>query len=230
MQDRYYVIAIVLVIAICCLGGYVAISGYLNANPPSISLLTPGAPVTVVLLSTDTPAPASPVVAVARTPTVAAVPSPLGAFQTIAAATTPGAPVPTTRPATVPPAQPQQPPSQGCGFPFCPKSGPPDSSIAPGGNECPRNYIWGRIVDVGGIGLPNVRIRFRGPLGDSDQVVSKGPPDPPGIYNILAPSGEFTIWIPGEGGAIDSPQIRVTVQGYQGVGECPTRLDWIRQR
>ncbi|HEX7593542.1 MAG TPA: hypothetical protein VF429_05160, partial [Anaerolineae bacterium] len=105
MQDRYYIIAIIVILAICCLGGYVALSGYLNNNPPALAFLTPGAPVIplVVIVNTDTPGPAKSATPVVGAPTAAPVPSPLGAFQTITAATTQ---VPATstspRPAAVP--------------------------------------------------------------------------------------------------------------------------------
>ena len=42
MQDRYLVIAIIMILAICCLGGYVAVSGYLNSSPSTLGGLTTG--------------------------------------------------------------------------------------------------------------------------------------------------------------------------------------------
>ncbi|MDE3090511.1 MAG: hypothetical protein KGJ80_14110, partial [Chloroflexota bacterium] len=229
MQDRYYIIAIVVILAICCLGGYVAVSGYLNSNPSSISLLTPASAATlhVLVVPTDPPAPTKPAAMVVGTPSVAAVPSPLGAFQTIAASTTQ---VPVTVAIATPPSTSAPTASaQSCaGYAFCPKSGPGDASIAPTAVDCPRNYVWGRIVDVSGNGLPGMRIRFKGPLGDLDTVVAKAksPSDQPGRFDILAPSGTFTLWVLDSSGAQASPQIQITMQQpYSGSGNCPTRVD-----
>ena len=246
MQDRSYAIAIVLVLAICCLGMYVAVSGYLNSNPSAFTSLsaTPAIPATfvVVVINTETPAPTKPGATLAAPPTSAPVPSPLGAFQTITAATTVTVPrgTPTVTPkAALPPTVPRppsvpSPSAQSCsGFLYCPSGGAPDAQLAPTGDQCPRNYIWGRIVDASGKGIPDVQIRFRGPLGNTDKAQSKGPPDPPGIYNILAPApgGNWTLWLADPNGGQISPQITVIApQPYLGSGNCPTRIDFKAQK
>ena len=244
MQDRSYAIAIVLVLAICCLGMYVAVSGYLNSNPSAFTSLstTPAiqATLVVVVINTETPAPTKPGATLAPPLTSAPVPSPLGAFQTITAATSvtvaPGTPTATPKAALTPtvprPPSVPSPSAQSCsGFPFCPKPGPPNPEFGPGGVDCAPNYIWGRIIDVNGRGIPGMRIRFKGPLGDISTVESKGPPDPsPGAYNQLAPSGTFTLWLLDAGGGGASPRVQIAVQRYMGTGNCPTRMDFIAQR
>ena len=237
MKDRYLVVAILVIMAICCLGGYVAISGYLMSNPPSLSALATGVAATpiVVAVSTDTPAPAQTAAAAPPTTTAPPVPSPLGAFETIAAAST------TQQPPTPPPAtgQPASPPTaapvtagESCGaFSFCGKGGPPDFSLGPTGKECPSNYIWGRVVDQNGNGMPGMRIRFKlVATGEGDSVVSKGPPDPAGAYNIPGqPGSTWIVWLTDAGNQI-SPQVTVSLQSFGGSGNCPTRVDFVQQR
>jgi len=241
VQDKSYAIAIVVVLGICCLGMYVAISGYLNSNPPAPVVVTPGVPATEVVITvpTDTPAPTTPVAALPGAPTPAPIPSPLGAFQTITAATTV---VVATQPPTAPKPAPTASPTPAlpsgapqCGsFPFCVKGGPPDYDLGPGGDPCPRNYIWGRVVDVNGKALPNVRIRYRldesGESGDS--AFSKGPPDVhPGVYYIVTgqPGGKWVVWLVDSSGNQASPQISITTQAYSGAGNCPTRMDFVQK-
>ena len=237
MQDRYLVVAILVILAICCLGGYVAISGYLISNPPSLSALATGVAATpiVIAVSTDTPAAARTVAAAPPSATAPPVPSPLGAFETIAAASTTQQ-VPTRAPTAGKPASPPTvaPVTTGesCGtFTFCAKGGTPDFTLGPTGNSCPSNYIWGRVVDKNGNGMPDMRIRFRlVATGEGDSVVSKGPPDPAGAYNIpVQPGSTWVVWLTDAGNQI-SPQVTVTLQGYGGAGNCPTRVDFVQQR
>ena len=235
MQDRYLVVAILVILAICCLGGYVAVSGYLISHPPSLSALATGVAATplVIVVSTDTPAPAQPAAA-PRTATAPPVPSPLGAFETIAAASTtqPTPPPPTAGKPVSPPTVAPVTTGESCGtFTFCAKGGPPDFSLGPTGKECPTNYIWGRVVDKNGTGMPDMRIRFKLlATGESDNVVSKGPPDPAGVYNIpVQPGSTWVVWLTDAGNQI-SPQVTVTLQSYGGAGNCPTRVDFVQQR
>ena len=238
MKDRSYAIAIVVVLGICCLGMYVAISGYLNSNPPAPAAITPGVPAAEVVITvpTDTPAPTKPVAALPGAPTAAPIPSPLGAFQTITAAATV---VVATQPPTVPRPAPTASPTPAlpsgaplCGsFPFCVKGGPPDASLAPTGNECPRNFIWGRVVDASGAGLPNWKVRYKTPDGSFDTNPSKGLPDPPGAYNIPAPGGVWIVWLVDDRGSAISPQFTISMpQAYSGAGNCPTRMDFVQQK
>ncbi len=239
MQDKAYAVAIVVVLGICCLGMYVAVSGYLNSNPSALSSLT--TPVfqstqVVVNLPTDTPLPTVTVATQPIVATAAPLPSPLGAFQTITAATTSVAP--TLPPVPVrPAASPTLPPASSsvscAGFQFCPKGGSGDSTIAPTGVECPRNFIWGRVIDSTGAGIPNARIRFKlTTTGESDAVTTKGLPDPPGIYNIPTgqPGSSGVLWMLDSSGNTISPQITLVTQTYTGAGNCPTRIDFVQQK
>jgi hypothetical protein len=236
MQDKTYVIAIIVVLLICCLGMYVAVSGYLNSHPgafPELVASFQGTPV-VISISTYTPLPTQAVSVLPPTPTVAAVPSPLGALRTITAAAT--IIIPTPVPTRVAVASATFTPASGfpaCGnFAFCPRPGPPDFNLGPGGNECPRNYIWGRVTDLNGRGLRDRKIRFRNPAGEIDTVTTKAPPDPEGAYNIpaVATGSTWEIWLLDSGGGEASPRVKLTAQAYQGVGNCPTRVDFVQQR
>ncbi len=233
MQDKSYAIAIVVVLGICCLGAYVAISGFLNSNPSALTFSTPVLQATSIAINlpTDTPAPTIPAAVQTIRPTSVPVPSPLGAFQTItAAATIVIPPTPPTLTRTATPAA-SSPAAQSCaGFPFCWKYGVPDAILGPTGNECPRNYIWGLVTDANGKGLPNVRIRHQAPNGEYGETLTKDKPDVPGKYDILAPSGTFVIWIV-SGGAQVSPQVSVAVQPHTpGANVCLMRIDFFQQR
>ncbi len=236
MQDRYYIIAIIVILAICCLGGYVALSGYLNSNPPALAFLTPGAPVTplVIIVNTDTPGPAKSATPVVGAPTAAPVPSPLGAFQTITAGTTQVPATPTgARPAAPPTVTPAAAPgtSSCVGFAFCPKGGLPDYVLGVGGDPCRQNYIWGRVVDKNGNGLPNITIRYKLiSSGDVTDALTKSPPDPAGVYNIPTgqPGSAWLVWVADASNQI-SPQASITTRAYPGSGDCPTRLDFVQK-
>lgn len=234
MQNRLYAIAILVILGICCLGAYVAVSGFFNKpatlNPNSST--TPAALDTsvVIVIPTDTPA-AKPGTGIAVTPTIVLIPSPLGAFQTAVARASPSA---TPKPAVPPTAAPSPTTSApSCGdFAFCPSGGPPDSFLAPGGIECPRNYLWGRVVDLNGKGIPDRKIRYKTPSGETDATTTKDLPDPPGKYDIssVPPGSTWTLWLLDPNGAQASPQVTITAQIYTGVGNCPTRVDFVQKR
>lgn len=234
MQNRLYAIAILVILGICCLGVYVAVSGFFN-KPATLnpnSSITPAAPDTavVIVIPTDTPVP-KPGTSTTVTPTIALVPSPLGALQTAVA---PVSPTTTPKPAVPPTAAPAPTtPAQACGdFRFCPSGGPPDTSISPGGAECPRNYIWGRVVDLNLKGIPDWKIRYKTPSGETDSTTTKGPPDPPGKYDIpsVQSGSTWTIWLVDPNGSQASPQFTITAQVYTGAGNCPTRVDFVQKR
>ncbi len=247
MQDRSYIIAMIVVLAICCIGMYVAVSGYLNSNPsPVLSNATPlpiqATLVVVIPLGSDTPEPTIAISTLAPLPTGATPALGLGAIQTVIAATG-AAPSPTAAAAKSPipaslPAPPALPPAPlatpvplGCTTQFCAKGGPPDATLGPGGVECPRNYIFGRVVDLSGQGIPDRTIRFTGPSGEQGTIPTKNSPDPRGSYNLPTgqPGNTYTLWLVDAGGARVSPQVPVTTQAYSG-GLCPTRLDFMQQR
>jgi hypothetical protein len=244
MQDRAYVIAIVVVLAICCLGGAVAVTGYMNSNAVSNAPTSSNVVLTplIIAVNTDTPAPVvakSSVALVVATPI--AGPSPIGAFQTIVAASTLSPTISTPAPVSVSSSASVKassasasaiPTQVSCvGFVFCPKTGVADASLAPGGNACPRNYIWGRVADVTGKGIPGMRVRYQGPSGEYEVAVTKGSPDPAGAYNISAPPGStWTIWLLDANGNDASPHIDVLVQAATSSGECATRRDFVQQK
>ena len=235
MQDKTYVVAIIVVLGICCLGMYVAVSGYLNSNPgafPEIVAGVQGTPV-VVPNSTFTLVPTQPVAALPSTPTIAPVPSPLGTLQTITAAVPIVIPTPVpTRPAASPTAT-GAPGFPSCaGFAFCPRGGEPDFALGFGGEACPRNSIIGRVVGLDQRGLRERTIRFINPLGQTSSTTTKGPPDPEGKYDIpsVATGSTWTIWLLDTSGAEVSPRYKLIAQPYTGVGNCPTRLDFAQQR
>ena len=238
MQDKAYAVAIVVVLGICCLGMYVAVSGYMNSNPSALSVLsTPVLQSTQVLVNfpTDTPLPTVTLITQPTVATVAPLPSPLGAFQTITAATTSIAPtvLNTVRPSASRTSTASSTNVSCTGFQFCPKGGLGDSAIAPTGVECPRNFIWGRVTDSNGTGIPNVRIRFKlATTGEADTVTTKAAPDPAGIYNIPTgqPGSSWVLWMLDAGGNITSPQVTLVTQSYTGAGNCPTRLDFVQQK
>ena len=235
MQDKTYVIAIIVVLGICCLGMYVAVSGYLNSNPgafPDIVAGIQGTPV-VVPNSTFTLVPTQPVAALPGTPTIAPVPSPLGALQTITAAVTIVIPTPVpTRAAASPTATAASGLPSCTGFAFCPKGGDPDYALGFGGDPCPRNAIIGRVVGLDGRGLREMKIRYINPLGEPGSATTKGPPDPDGKYDIpaVATNSTWVIWLLDVAGAEVSPRAKLIAQPYTGVGNCPTRLDFVQQR
>ncbi|MBI3914298.1 MAG: hypothetical protein HY327_08970 [Chloroflexi bacterium] len=236
MQDRTTAVFILITLAVCCLGLYVAVSGFLINTPPSTTSLGPLSPVaqsTVIVLASATDTPRS----ISARPTAVAIPSPLGAFQTITAAVTAARPTATITPRVTvapPTSLPAIVGAASCAnFAFCPQGGAPDSRLAPTGAACPRNYIWGTVLDANGRGITDARLRFKGPLGDLETVASKGPPDPPGIYNILAPppGGIWIIWMIDAANNRLSPDITVHApQGFAGGGSCPTRVDFVQRR
>ncbi len=236
MQDRSYAIALAVILAVCCLGAYVALSGFMNTRPPGAAadLFKAITPVSVIL-PTETTIPTKSDATLAPSPTSSPNPTPLGVIPTITALTTTATlAVPTF---AVRPTSPLAPPSsvtQTCAnYVFCPSGGPPDGALAPTGAQCPQNYIWGRIVDKNGKGISGVRVRFKNPMGNTDSVESKGPPDPPGIYNILSPppGGSWLLWVLDAGGGQASPQYAIVApQSFTGSGTCPTRVDFRAQR
>jgi hypothetical protein len=242
MQDRAYVIAIVIVLAICCLGGVVAVTGYVNSNPISSTPSTGSLAVTPLVISfnTDTPVPVVTKSSGTGSSGLTSVPAPtpLGAFQTIAASTTTQPPASPTAPVVAKSssqsiaASPISTTVSCAGFGFCPKIAPADSSLGPGGNECPRNYIWGRVVDLNGRGMANMRVRYQGPSGEYDAVITKAPPDPAGVYNIVTgqTGTTWTIWLIDADGRDLSPHINVVTQAFSGAGDCPTRRDFVQQK
>lgn len=232
MRERSSIIAIVVVLAICCLGAYVAISGFWNSQPPASGtganlIATP----VMTVLPAQTLAPTKPVVIAPPTPaSPVAVPSPLGAFQTITAAVAPP-PTAIVR-ATAPPAATPTPAAPPCNSPYCPRGGPPDATLGPGSVECPPNYIFGRVVDANGKGIPDLRIRFTDPTGDGGTTTTKSQSayDVAGGYNIPTgqPGSSWLVWLEVNNNPA-SPKVTVLTQRFSGAGNCPNRLDFVQR-
>lgn len=230
MQDRAYAAAIFIILGICCIGAYVAVSGFFNANPEGFSLAlnsateTPTAGVTIEI-PTETAAP----------PTFTPLPpteTPIGYQPTAIPEATRGPtldfiPTIATPEFTATPEASATPP--GCGAEFCPRPGPADSG-APGGNPCPSHLIWGFVLDKNGQGIPGVKIHFSDASGNAGDKDTKGPPDRPGIYDIPVGSGVWTVQVFGKREQVRSPPFQVAVgQSWGGTGNCPTRVDFFQQ-
>jgi hypothetical protein len=241
MQNRLYaIVVLVVVLGICCLGLYIAISGYLNNNPyPFLATDRGTLPIFTaipIVIPTDTPAPLLTHTPGAIKPTAApptvpfiSIPAP------IAPTATGAAPAPTLRPNTPAPSPTAQ-PVAGCGgFQFCNFGGPPDLSLAPSsGIGCPSNYIWGRVIDLSGKGLADRKVRYKNVTSNEvlPPVNTKNTPDIPGKYDIPtgSPGGQWIVWMQGDDGSPASPQVTILTQNYVGAGNCPNRIDFRQQR
>ncbi len=151
VQERAYAAAIFIIIGICCIGAYVAISGFLNSNSDGLDFfgqaLTPATPRLGIVIPTETPAPPS----ATPLPTIPPTETPVGFIPSVTPATTPvqdagqaptptldllptalnatpGTEMPTPTPSASPTLeldQPTAPPAptavSACGLPFCPR-------------------------------------------------------------------------------------------------------------
>lgn len=241
LQDRAYAAGIFIVLGICCIGSYVAVSGFLNANPSGISLSLARASETPTLplapeIPTETPAPVTdtPIAATLAPLPPTATPRGFKPSPTLRSRGTPSpgflSQLPTATPTSATrPAPPPTAPPAGCGYPFCPRLGAPDASLAPTGQACPDNYLWGVVYDQKGKGIPAMKIHYTNPEGEDD-AITKSPPDPPGRYDINAGGGRWTLQLRGTGNSALSPVYPLEArQRYTGGAICPTRVDFIEQ-
>lgn len=236
IQDRAYAVAIFLVLGICCIGAYVAVSGFFNANPNGLSLSlssatetpTPGItieiPTETAAPPTETPRPTAPPT---KTPK-GFVASPTPALVITRQATLDFLPtIPTGEPITATPAP--SPTITGCGAEFCPRLGPPDSQ-GPKGTPCSQEYLWGFVIGADGAGAPNVKLHFKEVGGAEGDTRSKGPPDPAGRFDFPAASGTWSVQVVDKGGDPLSPPVQVQAgQLWSGTGNCPSRIDFAKQ-
>lgn len=235
LQDRAYAVAIFLVLGICCIGTYVAVSGFMNANPQGLSLGLNAA-------ASETPTPANVVEISTATlesatetpgPTEAPTSTPKG-FKPSPTATIRRGPtldLPTAAPLEVTTATVAATVQVGCGFPFCGRIGQPDPKMAPTGRDCPTDYLWGAVYDKAGTGLPNWQIRYQQLGGVTDKVATKGPPDTRiGGYDIPVGSGTWVLQLFDSGGNVKSAPFQVVSrQPYAGGSTCPSRVDFVQQ-
>lgn len=230
MQDRAYAAAIFIILGICCIGAYVAVSGFTNANPNGLQIglnsatQTPTAGVTIEI-PTETAAP----------PTNTPLPptkTPIGFQPTLPPEATRGPtldfiPTIATPEFTATPEATATP--VGCGAAFCPRLGPPDPR-APTGNPCPDNYIWGFVFDTSGKGIGGMKITLRELNGAADKVTSKAPPDPEGRFDFPAASGTWSVQLVDRQEDPLSPPMQIQARvPWGGSGNCPTRVDFVQQ-
>ncbi len=249
LQDRAFAVGIFVIMGICCIGAYVAVSGFMNASPSGLGLglglgdttpspvVQPSLAVAAGTIEVATPTPFPSVTAApptntpkgfkpSPTPVSRGTPSPsfLSDIPT-AVPVTPGTPsTSATQPATA-----VAPVSSTCGYKYCPKiNGAPDDR-APTGKPCPPSYLWGFVLNSDGKGAPGVQVRFTTPEGESDRTFTKAPPDPAGRWDVTAGSGMYTIQILDQNNKQLSPavQIRAGVTDPSGA-TCPTRLDFVQ--
>jgi hypothetical protein len=241
LQDRAYAVGIFIVLGICCIGAYVAVSGFTNVNPSGLNLsLNSGSPtpsaVTTLDVSTATPGAAT--VPPLPTSTAARAVTTPGGSQPTPTSLTHGTPtpafladIPTITLAATSVVSSPTPAAGSCGYPFCPQIGRPDAAMAPTGLPCPINYIWGVVYDKNGAGIPNMEIHYQQLGGASDQTMTKGPPDTRiGGYDIPAGGGTWVLQL-FAGGQAQSSQFRIQAhQAFTGGSTCPTRVDFVEQR
>ena len=206
MQDRTYAIAFLLVLAIICLGAYVAISTVLfSPRVPTISLGTPTPP----SLPQMTPSPTPPVFPTPTSPPflvtpVAPTPTPLPP-----ATPTPSAsPTPTPEPSPTGPTPTSAPPTPVGGFLYQVLR-----VEGPYGGE--GLYIRGTAYDVEGKPEPGVRVHGYTDADDLDIAISKSSPSDIGQYNfpVGATPGRYHLVIVNEMGQPISPICDVEYQG-----------------
>lgn len=181
-QERIFPVAILFVLGICCIGAYVAVSGFMLASPngPDLSFLnsvrttaafnagtvTSSAERATRLPGTSTPGPTAvsaatlTITPVGFKPSATPSPSRTSTEPPIPAAL-PNVTFAVTRQASAPGPQPGQTtaPTQAgsfnsaCGFEFCPQPGPPDANLGPTHQACPSGYLWGQAYDENGKGV-----------------------------------------------------------------------------
>ncbi len=242
LQDRAFAVGVFVILGVCCIGAYVAVSGFFNANPSGLSLgqnvSTPSPAATLLIptgtveIPTLTQVPTATIVAApptktpkgfkpSPTPVDRGTPSP--AFLADIPTVTPSV-VSTQVVATAPP------PVSGCGFAYCPRPKGPPTTDAPTGNVCPLNYLWGFVLDSGGRGVANVRVHYTNPNGDAGETLTKAPPDPAGRWDVVAGGGTWTIQLLDQNHNPISPPVPVEAHiPYTTGNSCPTRLDFVKQ-
>jgi hypothetical protein len=225
MESKYHAIAFMVVLAIVCLGAYVAVDAILSGGrTPLISLATPTrltipeGDQTMVApgsIPTDTPVvPPTPAVPTATpvfpTPTpVPATPTPVPVTPTPTPTETPSGPSATSAP-----------PTPG-GYQYMP-AGPVHS-------ECgrPAALIYGWVRDAQGKNLEGVRVRVSDQWGNVAEAISKGGNEA-GYYDVVRGMETVTWWVVVVDGAGNSLSPVVTIEPVQGAAACWYQLDWRR--
>jgi hypothetical protein len=233
IQDRAYAAAIFIVLGICCIGAYVAVSGFMNATPQGLTLglnsgTQPPTLESAVEIPTGTVAPPTTTSMPTEPPTKTPkgfVPSPTTINRP------PTLDLPTVPVTEVVSATPSGTAQVGCGYPFCGRIGAPEAQMAPTGRDCPTDYLWGVVYDRNGKGISNWEIRYQQIGVVSDHTVTKGPPDTRiGGYDIPAGSGTWILQLYDSSGNVKSPPFQIKArQTFAGGSTCPSRVDFIEQ-
>jgi len=222
MESKYHAIAFLVVLAIVCLGAYIAVNAILSAGrTPLISLAT-STPTRLTLSSGDqtTVAPGSiptntpvvpPTPAVPTATPVLPTPTPLPATPTPPAAATPTPTETPTEPTPIPPGEYQY---------------MPDGPVR---SECgrPSALIYGWIRDAQDENLEGVRVGVSDPWGNVAEAVSKGGNET-GYYDIVRGMEAVTWWVVVVDGAGNPLSPVVTIEPAQGDPSCWYQLDWQR--
>lgn len=217
-QERFLPVAILSVLGICCIGTYVAVSGFMMASPKGLDLSFLGAARTAAAFNAGTVTfPAETATRLARAPTLiaagpgtetatitpvgfkpSATPSPSRTSTEQRQPTAlPNVTFAVTRQATQGGGQtavPTQPNSvnTACGFEFCPQPGPPDASLAPTHQACPSGYLWGQAYNETGVGVGGSlgwKVIATREGGTAEVFPLKTSPDPEGIWNVATGGG-----------------------------------------
>jgi hypothetical protein len=230
MQDRAYAAAIFIILGLCCIGAYVAISGFMNANPNGLSIGLNGATATgtagvTVVIPTETAGRAT-------NTSLPATITPKGFQATLEPEATRGPTldfIPTVATAEFTETPQATATAVGCGGSYCPQPGPPDGR-GPKGQPCSTEYVWGFVVLKSGEGVPNIRIHFREAGGGEGDAKTKGDPDPPGRFDFPTGNGSWTVVMWNKDGDPISPSFQVQAGvPWAGSGNCPTRVDFVQQ-
>jgi hypothetical protein len=230
MESKYHAIAFLVILAIVCLGAYVAIDAILSAGrtplislaaPTPTRLIIPQDDQTVVFpgsIPTNTPvAPPTPAV-----PTATPVLPTLKPTANLATAT----PVPVV--ATSTPTEMPSGPTPTLALPT-PPGGYPYMPDGPVRSECgrPSALIYGWVRDAQGGNLEGVRVRVSDQWGNVAEAISKGG-DEAGYYDVVRGMETVTWWVEvvDEAGNPLSPV--VTIEPVQESASCWYQLDWQR--
>jgi hypothetical protein len=234
LQDRAYAAAIFIVLGICCIGAYVAVSGFMNANPQGIRLgLNAGSetPTSESAVEIPTGTPAAPTST--ELPTEPATKTPKGyiAPPTATIKRPPTLDLPTVQAVPIATVTPSAPTQTNCGYPFCGRTGIADGKMAPTGRDCPTDYLWGAVYDKNGTGISNWQIRYTHVGIGNDHTTTKGPPDTRiGGYDIVAANGTWILQLYDPNGNVKSAPFQVKAgQPYSGGSTCPSRVDFLEQ-
>lgn len=228
MESKYHAIAFLVVLAIVCLGAYVAVDAILSGGrTPLISLDTP-TPTRLTIpegdqtmvspgsIPTDTPVvPPTPAVPTATPVLPTATPAPATPTPVLVAVT----PTPTETPSG--PTSTPAPPTPPGGYQYLP-DGPVRS-------ECgrPSALIYGWVRDAQGDNLEGVRIRVSDQWGNVAEAISKGG-DEAGYYDVVRGMETVTWEVMVVDGAGNPFSPVITIEPVQEAGSCWYQLDWQR--